>query len=87
MAEGSHESPWTRASGGESAVRVRGLAEGDRIAVHVKLEPEGDLLLFFSEGITPLKPFSPRDWMRYRVVKQAGDHRSMTVVEVLLGSY
>ena len=84
MAEDTHESPWTRASGHESAIRVRGLG-GSKVGVRVDLKPEGELLLFFAEGVTDLKPFNPSEWLRYRVYKIASGIREMTTVEVLLG--
>ena len=66
---------------------VLGLGKGDRIALHAKLSPDGDLLLHFPEGFSDLKPFNPREWKKYRVIKVAGDQRLMTTVEVLLGGY
>jgi len=86
LAETSHEGPWTHANGSESAIRVIGLGIGDKIALIVRLRPDGDLLLFFPEGYSDLKSFSPGEWQKYRVVKLAGNQRMMTTVEVLLGN-
>lgn len=87
MAEGDHQSPWTHASGHESAIMVLGLGIGDKVALVVRLKPDGDLLLFFPLGYSDLKPFSPGEWEKYRVVKQAGTERVLTTVEVILGGY
>ena len=84
LAEASHTSPWTRASGCESFVRVKGLG-GSRVGMQVELQAGGELLLFCAEGLTDLQPFSPNEWSRYRVVKQASEPIDLTTVEVILG--
>lgn len=86
LAEGNHQSPWSRTSGSESAVRVKGLG-GAKVGMKVELRDGGELLLFFAEGITDLQPFNPREWVRYSVVKLESSVAQMTTVEVLLGDH
>jgi hypothetical protein len=65
---------------------VKGLGEGEKIAVHVDLKPEGELLLFFAEGSTLLQPFNPLEWARYKVRKIANVlAKKWTSVVVTLG--
>jgi hypothetical protein len=85
LSEDSHEGPWTRASGSESAVRVKGLGESI-VGMEVHLRPEGTLFLVCQEGVTPLQDFNPGEWLRYRAIKRAsGSTTALTTVEVLLG--
>jgi hypothetical protein len=65
-------------------MRIRGLGEA-KVWMKVDLKPEGELLLFFDEGSTPLLPFNPSEWKRYKVGKMAGSSQQMTSVEVIFG--
>lgn len=85
MAEGDHVSPWTSTTGDESAVRVEGLDSESKIGLEAILKTGEELALYFDKGVTPLKPFDPLSWARYRVRKIAGGVSSLTTVEVLLG--
>lgn len=85
LADGSHEAAWSRANGKESALRVKGLGAGDKVWLKVELNPEGELMLFFDEGVTPLLPFQPSEWSRYRSGKIANGKAAVTSVEVIFG--
>lgn len=85
LADRSHESPLSRANGQESALRVRGLGEGDKVFLKVGLKLEGELLLFFGEGVTPLLAFHPHEWKNYSAGKMTNGSQVMTSVEVVFG--
>ena len=85
LAEGSHESPWTGATGSESAVVVKGLGEGSKVWVKVEHRTGEETLLFVGEGSTPLPASETTGWLRYQVGKIVGAVRQLTSVEVSLG--
>jgi len=85
LADDSHEAPWTRASGDESAVRVKGTGVGDKLWMEVIHHSGERTLLTIAEGTARL--LFPSPMLKYRVGKVCGGSRCLTTVEVLLGSY
>lgn len=84
LADSSHASPWSRANGQESAMRVSGLGSEDRIHLVAELaDSQSEILL--EEGTTSILIHQPRTWLRYQIRKVAGERSRMTSVEVLFG--
>lgn len=84
LAMANHSTPWTRADGRESAVKVVGLREGDKVWVDFDLGQEGTAVLQLVEGLNSLLDLTCPKIQKYRVVKEAGATPSVTSVEVFL---
>lgn len=79
-ARGSCEGPWQFSRGEETAARVTGLGEGDK--VYLELDGDHKVTFQLSSGLNPLAKELQSG--RYRLVKVAGLKPMPTTVEILL---
>lgn len=88
-ARDSHRTPWTLATGQESAAMVKGLGEGDTLRLMVDLgEDKMPYIIALHEGMNSLLQGPVRGkWKRYLVDKNSVTGESPTTVEVILGDY
>lgn len=85
LADATHQTPWTRAIGCESAMVVKGLGEGEVVRLVVDLGTDKDLkIIALREGRTPLLDPPSVEWKKYRIEKDAVGCWN-TSVEVILG--